>query len=61
MTRTFLKGKMSEEQRKLCEAVQAVHDECVDMLKAGVKYSDVSKHCNARFTLMGYPVKLEGK
>lgn len=31
------------------------------MLKAGVKYSDVSKHCNARFTLMGYPVKLEGK
>ena len=31
------------------------------MLKPGVKYQDVAKHCNARLTLMGYPIKLEGQ
>ena len=54
MTRTYLKGKASPEQRKLVETVKKAHDEAIRNVRAGVPGYDVYKGTVEFFADAGY-------
>jgi Xaa-Pro aminopeptidase len=54
MTRTYLKGRASEAQRKLCATVRDAQRAAIRMIRAGVDGSDVHELVNFVFTRAGY-------
>jgi len=54
MTRTYLKGKASPEQRKLVETVKKAHDEAMKNVRAGVPGYNVYKGTVEFFAKTGY-------
>ncbi len=54
MTRTYLKGKASPEQRKLVETVKKAHDEAIRNVRAGVPGYNVYKGTVEFFADAGY-------
>lgn len=59
MTRTFLKGKASSEQKKLVKAVQTAQKEALSKVRAGVKGKEVHKAVEGCFERLGYETKKE--
>lgn len=57
MTRTFLKGKASDAQRKLVRTVKAAHQLGIDMIKPGVSGGKVHNAVQAFFDKEGYVTK----
>lgn len=60
MTRTFLKGKASEEQRRLVAAVKAAQGAALGRVKAGVSGAEVHNEVVSYFKREGYETKREG-
>ena len=54
MTRTYLKGKASPEQKKLVESVKKAHDAAIAQIKAGVPGVDVYRSTVKFFEDLGY-------
>ncbi len=54
MTRTYLKGKASPEQRKLVETVKKAHDKAMETVRAGVAGYEVYKGTVDFFAKTGY-------
>ncbi len=54
MTRTFLKGKASDEQKKLVATVKEAHGLAIDMIKPGVAGGTVHNSVQEFFTKAGY-------
>lgn len=54
MTRTYLKGKASPEQRKLVETVKKAHDEAMTRIREGVPGYEVHKGTVEFFAKAGY-------
>jgi len=54
MTRTFLKGKASDAQRKLVKTVRAAHRLGLSMIKAGIQGNKIHKGINRLFDDAGY-------
>jgi len=61
MTRTYLKGRATPEQRALVEAVAAAQKAARRVLKAGVISSAVHAECVKVFTTRGYETKTTPK
>jgi len=57
MTRTFLKGKASDDQRKLVRTVKKAHQLGIDMVKPGVSGGKVHNAVQAFFDKEGYVTK----
>lgn len=57
MTRTFLKGKASDDQRKLVRTVKEAHKLGIDMIKPGVSGGKVHNAVQAFFDKEGYVTK----
>jgi len=57
MTRTFLKGKASDDQRKLVRTVKQAHQLGIDMVKPGVSGGKVHNAVQAFFDKEGYVTK----
>ena len=57
MTRTFLRGRASEAQRKLVAAVREAQRGAVKMIRTGVNGRDVHRSCVAVFTARGFETK----
>jgi len=58
MTRTFLRGEASDEQRKLVEAVAAAQKAALRKVQAGVMGHAVHAECNRIFDQRGYETKM---
>jgi Xaa-Pro aminopeptidase len=54
MTRTYLKGRASEPQRRLCATVRDAQRAAIRMIRAGVDGRDVHELVNFIFTRAGY-------
>ena len=54
MTRTFLKGKASDAQRKLVQTVRAAHKLGISMIRAGIQGNKVHEGINKLFNNSGY-------
>ena len=54
MTRTYLKGKATPEQRKLVDSVKKAHDAAIAEIKAGVTGVSVHKSAAEFFKKLGY-------
>lgn len=54
MTRTYLKGKASPEQRKLVDSVKKAHDAAIAQIKAGVSGVSVYRSTVEFFEKLGY-------
>ena len=54
MTRTYLKGKASPEQKKLVNDVKKAHDAAIEKIKAGVAGVDVYRSTVEFFKDLGY-------
>jgi Xaa-Pro aminopeptidase len=57
MTRTLLRGRASEAQRKLVAAVREAQRGAVKMIRTGVNGRDVHRSCVAVFTARGFETK----
>lgn len=57
MTRTFLKGTPSEEQKRLVSSVGKVQKEAIKLVKTGVRGSSIHTHVMTRFIELGYETK----
>jgi Xaa-Pro aminopeptidase len=57
MTRTFLRGRPSDAQRKLVAAVRAAQLAALGMIRAGVNGRDVHRKCVEVFTARGFVTK----
>jgi Xaa-Pro aminopeptidase len=57
MTRTYLKGRASEAQRKLCTTVRAAHQAALDAIHADVDGRSVHQLVVDTFTAAGYETK----
>lgn len=60
MTRTFLKGRATPEQRALVEAVREAQTAAISKMGAGVKFSAVHAAVNDSFSANGYETKRRG-
>jgi len=60
MTRTFLKGKPSEAQKRLIETVRSAHQQALERVKAGVLGSTVHRSVTSFFEEAGYETKTGG-
>jgi Xaa-Pro aminopeptidase len=60
MTRTFLKGKATEAQKRLIETVRTAHKEALERVKAGVGGSTVHRSVTRFFEDAGYGTKMDG-
>jgi Xaa-Pro aminopeptidase len=58
MTRTFLRGTASDEQRKLVDAVAAAQKAALKKIKAGVIGTAVHAECNRVFDERGYQTEM---
>lgn len=58
MTRTFLRGEASDEQRQLVSAVAKAQKAALQKIKAGVMAHAVHAECNRVFTEEGYVTEL---
>lgn len=54
MTRTYIKGNVSNELRDLYDAVKAAQTKALDMIKPGVKLTDVHQTCIDLFLARGF-------
>lgn len=54
MTRTYLRGRASDAQRALVNAVRTAHGAALKMIRAGVNGRDVHNRCVQVFTERGY-------
>ncbi|MCW5549873.1 MAG: aminopeptidase P family protein [Opitutaceae bacterium] len=54
MTRTYLKGRASEAQRRLCATVKAAHGRAIKAVRAGVDGRAVHQEVVATFDAAGY-------
>lgn len=61
MTRTFLKGKASEEQKALVAAVFKAQQEAIAKVKAGVNGKKIHEGVVATFSELGYETKRDAK
>jgi Xaa-Pro aminopeptidase len=57
MTRTYLKGRASEEQRKLVATVRDAQRMAIRMIRAGVDGRDVHEQVNFMFARAGYETR----
>jgi Xaa-Pro aminopeptidase len=57
MTRTYLRGRASEAQRRLCATVRDAQRAALRMIRAGVDGRDVHELVNFVFTRAGYATK----
>ncbi len=57
MTRTFLRGRASDAQRALVEAVRAAQRAALRTIRAGINGRDVHGQCVAVFTQRGFETK----
>ena len=57
MTRTYLKGRASEAQRKLCTTVRAAHQAALDAIHADVNGRSVHQLVVDTFTAAGYETR----
>ncbi|MGB0372629.1 MAG: M24 family metallopeptidase [Opitutales bacterium] len=60
MTRTYLKGKASPEQKRLVAAVKAAHGKALDLVKARVKGGQIHKAVSDYFEENGYKTERHG-
>lgn len=60
MTRTFLKGTASPEQKRLVAAVKAAHGKALEMVKARVRGSQIHKGVVDYFESAGFRTEREG-
>jgi Xaa-Pro aminopeptidase len=61
MTRTYLKGKASDAQRRLVRSVKKAHKLAIDMIKPGVPGGKVHDAVQAFFDKEGYETDRTGK
>jgi Xaa-Pro aminopeptidase len=61
MTRTFLKGRASPEQRKLVQAVRSAQTAALGAIAAGAKGRDVHRAADETFVAQGYKTERRGK
>jgi Xaa-Pro aminopeptidase len=61
MTRTYLKGKASDAQRRLVRTVKKAHKLAIDMIKPGVTGGKVHDAVQAFFDKEGYETVRDGK
>ena len=61
MTRTYLKGKASDAQRRLVRTVRKAHKMSIDMIKPGVKGGKVHDAVQAFFDREGYETVRQNK
>ena len=57
MTRTFLKGRASEKQKKLVSTVQGAQQEALDSIRAGVSGIGIHQQVQAHFARQGYKTR----
>jgi Xaa-Pro aminopeptidase len=57
MTRTYLKGRASDAQRRLCATVRDAQRAAIRMIRAGVDGRDVHELVNFVFTRAGYATR----
>jgi len=60
MTRTFLKGRATPEQRRLVATVREAHQTAIATVASGVKCSAVHNEVQAHFTAKGYETTRRG-
>lgn len=61
MTRTFLKGKASPEQRRMVNAVLRAQKEAVAKVRTGASADLIHREIEAYFEAQGYRTKLDGE
>lgn len=61
MTRTFLRGRASEAQRALVDAVHSAQRAALASIRAGVKGSEVHERCLSLFAERGYETRHTAK
>ncbi len=57
MTRTFLKGRASPEQRRLVHTVREAHQLAIDTIKAGISGARIHSSVESHFEKTGYQTK----